>query len=173
MVLGTERLILRPLHAGDAGVVRELAGDCEVARTTLHIPHPYPDGAAQEWIAGLRPAAKEGRLHTFAMVRRSDDLFLGVISLATEKEHRRAELAYWLGRPYWGQGYTTEAARRMVRFGFEQLDLHRICAFAMAKNPASARVMQKIGMSHEGRLVQHIRKWDQYEDLDAYGIIRP
>ena len=173
LVLETERLILRPLGGSDAKTVQELAGDHEVARTTLHIPHPYPDGVAQNWIAGLGPAAAEGRVHTYAVVRKADGLLLGVVSLAIDKEHSRAELAYWLGRPYWGRGFTTEAARRMVEYGFAELGVHRICAYAMTKNAASTRVMQKIGMSYEGRLVHHIRKWDQYEDVDVYGMVKP
>ena len=65
-----------------------------------------------------------------------------------------------------------EAARAVIEFGFQQLSLNRIVAYAMTKNPASSRVMEKIGMTYEGTFPQHVRKWDDYEDLVAYGIVR-
>jgi len=173
MVLVTERLILRPLEQADAATVQRLAGDSEIARTTLHIPHPYPEGAASEWIEATLVAAVSGRGCTWAITRRDEHRLIGVVSLGIVAEHGRAELAYWLGKNFWGQGYTTEAAQRLVEHGFATLNLHRIYAYAMARNPASSRVMQKIGMMYEGRLVQHICKWGDYEDLDAYGILNP
>lgn len=97
---------------------------------------------------------------------------MGVVSLGLAMAHHRAELGYWIGKPYWGQGYMTEAARAVIEFGFQQLSLNRIVAYAMTKNPASSRVMEKNGMTYEGTFPQHVRKWDDYEDLVAYGIVR-
>jgi len=76
-----------------------------------------------------------------------------------EADHRRAELGYWIGVPYWGKGYATEAARSVVNYGFSTLELHRIFASHVPANPASGRVLTKIGMRHEGRLLGHILKW--------------
>ncbi len=172
MALETKRLILRTPDMHDAKTVQQLAGDFDIAKTTLLVPHPYPDGAAETWIEGVQTRAEEGRGYTFAIIRKSDDVFMGVVSLGIAQEHRRAELGYWIGKPYWGQGYTTEAADRVIEFGFGELNLHRIFAFAMIKNPASSRVMQKIGMSYEGTLVHHVRKWGEYEDLVVYGVVK-
>ena len=80
-------------------------------------------------------------------------------------------MGYWVGAPYWGRGYCTEAARAILRYGFEELGLHRIHAQHFARNPASGRVMQKIGMVYEGRQHEHVRKWDRFEDSDLYGIL--
>ena len=74
--------------------------------------------------------------------------------------------------PYWNRGYATEAARAMLTFGFEVLELNRIFAEYYARNPASGRVMQKIGMTHEGMLRQHMFKDDRFEDSVVYGILR-
>lgn len=172
MNLYTKNLILRPFELEDATRVRELAGDYEIAKTTLNIPHPYQEGAAEAWILRTHEAAKQGSLYSFAMVRKVDDELLGAISLGIVPDYNRAELGYWIGKPFWGQGHTTEAASRLLKFGFEDLDLNRIYAFAFTTNPASSRVMQKIGMTYEGTLVQHVRKWDEYYDLAAYGIVR-
>jgi RimJ/RimL family protein N-acetyltransferase len=81
-------------------------------------------------------------------------------------------MGYWLGVPHWNQGYMTEAARRVIQFGFEQQDLHRMVACHFTINPASGRVMVKAGMTYEGILRQHVRKAEQFFDLACYGILR-
>lgn len=168
----TERLKLRPFELSDAKRVQDLAGDYEIARTTLHVPHPYPDGAAEIWIQSLHEAADKGRAYGFAVTRKSDGELLGVVSLGITKEYQRAELAYWMGRSYWGQGYTTEAASQLVEFGFNDLSLNRIFAFAFTDNPASTRVMEKIGMKYEGTLRQHVSKWGEFKDFATYGCMK-
>lgn len=168
--LETDRLLLRPFELFDAKQVQLLAGDKEVASTTLAIPHPYPDGAAEQWIEASRHAAENGDRYAFAIVRKEDDVLLGNLSIGIARHHKRAELAYWIGKPYWGQGYATEAARRIVQFGFKELELNRIHAAAMTRNPASYKVMINVGMKYEGTFPQHIMKWEQYEDLVYYGM---
>ena len=88
-----------------------------------------------------------------------------------EPEHARAELGYWIGKPYWRNGYATEAARAILQYGFGQLGLNRIHAGHFTRNPGSGRVMQKIGMTHEGHQPRHVKKWDRFEDLELYGIL--
>ncbi|MGO4540433.1 GNAT family N-acetyltransferase [Paenibacillus sp. 2TAB19] len=172
LTLQTDRLLLRPFEGADAKQVQLLAGDKDVASTTLAIPHPYPDGAAEQWIEASRQASVQGDRHVFAIVRQEDYVLLGNMTLGITKHHNRAELAYWMGKPYWGLGYATEAARRVVQFGFEELALNRIHAAAMTRNPASYNVMIKAGMKYEGTFPQHIKKWEQYEDLVFYGLNR-
>ena len=87
-------------------------------------------------------------------------------------EHDHAELGYWIGVPYWGAGYATEGARAVMQFGFETLSLNRIFASHFSRNPASGRVLQKIGMRYEGTLRRHLKKWDEYIDLECYGVLR-
>ena len=89
-----------------------------------------------------------------------------------DDQHQHAELDYWLGVSYWGQGYATEAANEMLRYGFESLNLHRIFASHFGHNPASGRILTKLGMRHEGIQRQHIRKWDKFVDSELYGILR-
>ena len=169
--LVTPRLVLRPFTLDDAPEVRRLAGAREVADTTLHIPHPYPEGAAEQWIGGQAEAHQAGTDATFAIVRRVGQTLIGAIGLTIRPEHLRAELGYWVGVPFWNQGHCTEAAEAVLRHGFEVLGLHRIHASYFARNPASARVMEKIGMTYEGCFRGHIRKWDRFEDLGIYGAL--
>lgn len=170
-VLETERLVLRPLQLSDAAEVQRLAGDREVASTTRLIPHPYPDGMAEQWISSLEGLYAKGRSCSFAITRR-DGTLMGAIGLSIEPADHHAELGYWVGRPYWNQGYCTEAARAVLAFAFETLKLRRVYAHYMARNPASGRVMEKLGMQREGCLRQHRFKWGEYEDLILCGILQ-
>jgi [ribosomal protein S5]-alanine N-acetyltransferase len=169
--LETTRLLLRPFRTADADDVQRLAGDRDVADTTLKIPHPYEDGMAEKWIANHRDWFDHGQQAVFAVTRKDDGRLLGAIGLRIERDDQRAELGYWIGKPYWGQGFCTEAARAILSFGFEQLGLHRVQACHFTRNRASGRVLQKVGMTQEGRLREHSRKWDAFEDIEVFGLV--
>ena len=169
--LTTPRILLRPFALTDAPDVHRLAGERAVASTTQNIPHPYEEGMAEQWIGTHQEHYEHGSQVTLAIVLRADNALMGGIGLRLNPPHSNAELGYWLGVPYWNHGYGTEAARAMVAYGFETLGLHRIHASHMTRNPASGRIMQKIGMTYEGRWRHHILKWGVFEDLEAYGIL--
>jgi RimJ/RimL family protein N-acetyltransferase len=168
----TPRLVLRPFALDDAPAVQRLAGAAEVADTTLNIPHPYRDGVAEAWILTHKQLFRVGMLANFALALRESDALIGAIGLRIEAKHARAELGYWVGLEHWGQGYCTEAGRAVLDYGFNTLGLARIHASHFTRNPASGRVMQKLGMRHEGSLRQHVRKRDVFEDLEVYAILR-
>lgn len=168
----TERLVLRPFALSDAADVQRLAGEWAVADTTSHIPHPYPDGAAEHWIDSHVERFAQREILTLAVTLRATGELLGAISLRLHDSDNRAELGYWIGVPYWNRGYCSEAARALIAYGFEHMGLHRVYAFHFVRNPASGRVMQKAGMTYEGTLRQHVKKWERYEDLATYGILR-
>jgi RimJ/RimL family protein N-acetyltransferase len=170
--LETERLILRPFTLADAAEVKRLAGDRDIASTTITIPHPYEDGMAEEWIGSQQERFDKGEAVPFAITHGEQGYLIGSIGLQIAKELDRADLGYWIGKPYWNQGYCTEAAQAVVRYGFEVLGLHRISASHITRNPASGRIMQKIGMKHEGHLREHSKKWGNYDDVEIYGILR-
>ena len=170
--LHTQRLILRPFEIADARDVQRLAGDQAIAATTLNIPHPYEDGMAEQWIATHQPQFEAGELANFAIVLRATRELVGAIGLVINRRFDRAELGYWIGRPYWNQGFCTEAGRAVLRYGFTELHLNRIHAYHLSRNPASGRVMEKLGMTREGLLRQHAKKWGNYEDLVEYGLLR-
>lgn len=169
----TDRLVLRPFTIADARTVQLLAGQKEVAATTLAIPHPYEDGDAESWIATHQEQFQNGTGVTFAITLKSDRSLIGAISLMSiHTYYSRAELGYWIGVPYWNNGFCTEAAREMLRYAFTVLGLNRIYCTHFSGNPASGRVMSNIGMTHEGRLRQHVKKWDVSTDLETYGILK-
>lgn len=169
--LETLRLKLRPFSLSDARDVMRLAGDRDIADTTLNIPHPYADGMAESWIETHKPGYETNSSVTFAVVLRDGACLVGAIGLTIDVRFNKAELGYWTGRPYWNKGYATEAAKAAVEFGFSDLRLNRIYARHLARNPSSGRVMEKIGMQQEGIARQDLMKWEKYEDMVLYGIL--
>lgn len=170
--LTTARLLLRPFTLNDAPAVQRLAGEYDVALNTALIPHPYPAGAAEAWVASHAELFAADKNAHFAMVLRATGELHGAIGLSITRAHNHAELGYWIGKPYWGGGFCTEAAAAVVRYGFTGLNLERIWAQHLARNPASGRVLQKVGMKHEGVLRQHFVKWNETQDVYRYGILR-
>lgn len=169
--LSTPRLLLRPFSVHDAPAVQRLAGAEEVASTTLTIPHPYGDGVAEAWIRTHAPGYAAGTRAVFAVVDPSAQEVVGAVGLVISAEHARAELGYWIGVPFWNRGYATEASRALLDLGFGELGLNRVHAQHFVRNPASGRVMRRLGMRYEGRLRQHVRRWGRYEDLEQYGLL--
>ena len=170
--LETERLVLRPFEPGDASRVQLLAGEREIAATTVRIPHPYEDGMAEDWIATHQDDFEKGVSVNFAITLKDTSELVGAIGLMLNRDHENAEMGYWIGKPYWNHGYCTEAARAVLHYAFAELRLNRVFAHHFSRNTASGRVMQKLGMRHEGRRRQHVKKWGQFIDSEMYGILR-
>ena len=170
--LTTERLILRPLLEEDAKQIYLYCSDRDIADTTFAIPHPYSLKDAENFISYSSNKLKSEDEYNFAIICKKKLKLIGVIGLITFKQHERAELGYWIGKPNWGKGYCTEAAKELISFAFEVLKLNKVHSSHILRNPASGKVMQKIGMKHEGRIRQHIKKWDKFEDADFYGILK-
>lgn len=173
--LKTQRLVLRPFTLADAPTVQKLCSAYEVAAKTLSMPHPYPDGTAEAWIATHGPDWKDKIWLTLTLTLKKDETepqdIMGAVSLKLCSIHQRAGLAYWLGMPYWNHGYMTEAVYALVKYGFEELNLNRIEAGHHLTNPASGRVMQKIGMQHEGINRQYILRFGKFEDRVIYDLL--
>ena len=183
--LYTPRLCLRPLTLADAKRLQHLASDRRVASTTLMIPHPYPDGAAEAFIETLPALAWEGKSFEFGITLagtrtpgRENDAsdtghLIGCVGLHAHGDpvHARAKIGYWIGVPYWNKGFATEAANAVLGFGFTRRGFNRIAAEHYVHNPASGRVMEKLGMTREGVLRQYDWKWDHFVDVVSYCIL--
>ena len=169
--LRTARLLLRPFLAADAPAVERCVSDRDVARMTLSIPHPYPEGAAVTWIASHAERFATGHAAVFGITTVAEGL-VGAIGLEINPEHRHAELGYWIGKNHWNHGYATEAARAVLSYGFRERLLHKIFARHMRHNPASGRVLQKLGMQHEGGQRQHFFRLGEFVDLELYAVLR-
>jgi RimJ/RimL family protein N-acetyltransferase len=149
-VLETRRLILRPMRRSDVSAIVDLAGDEAVATKTASIPYPLTFQEAEGWLdRHLR--SDGGNELVFAIERKEDQTFLGAIGLMVPETPEPAPMGYWLGRPFWNQGYMTEAIRRLLDHAFTELGVTVIRAAAYPDNPASMRVQEKVGMTFVGR----------------------
>ncbi len=168
--LHTPRLLLRPFRLTDAPAVKELAGDKEIAAATIYIPHPYTMADAEKWLNSHEEDLIKQTAQHYAIVGK-DGKLMGAITLKTNLPHSHAEIGYWIGKNYWGQQYATEAAGAIKEYGFRHLKLNRLYAYCFKSNPASARILEKIGMELEGIMKQHDYKWGKFEDLCIYGCL--
>lgn len=143
-ILESERLLLRPPHAADVPFIVPQIADWDVAKNLSRVPHPYCEQDAQNWLATHADGRARGTDYRFAITRKWDGIFIGACGV-----HLRGtgdfELGYWLGRRYWGHGYATEAARRLVSFAFRELKTDHLVASWFYDNPASGNVLTKIG----------------------------
>jgi RimJ/RimL family protein N-acetyltransferase len=143
--LETERLLLRPVCAEDLPTVAALMADYDVAKNLSTAPHPYTLQDAEAFFAKHSDARGRGEGHVFAVIRKSDGAFIGKNGL--HAKDGVVEMGYWLGKPYWGQGFATESAWRIAVFGFDDLKLQQIVAGWSDDNAASGRVLAKLGFA--------------------------
>jgi [ribosomal protein S5]-alanine N-acetyltransferase len=170
--LDTPRLRLRPFTLDDAPALARICADRDVAKTTLTLPHPYQLSDATTWIPKHTANFEAGAAMTLAITMRDLGILVGNVGLTIHPDHHSAEMGYLIGKAYWGRGYCTEAAHAVLAYAFSALKLNRIYASHFATNPASGRVMQKIGMTYEGRRRQHYFRFGQFVDAVQYGILK-
>ncbi len=138
----TRRLVLRELVDSDAPELASLAGDWDVARMTARIPYPYSEALAREWMETLG-AEEFVRAVTF------QGALVGAVGYVPNDDGS-AEIGYWIGRPWWGQGYASEAATALVRYCFTTAGLKRLTCCHFEDNAASERVIRKLGFRESG-----------------------
>ncbi len=167
--LKTDRLLLRAWSAGDVDDFLAYSKDDEMARFIPGVPKPYARRDAEQYVA--KRILRSWETHpSFAMAL--DSTVVGGIGLSIDVANEVAELHYGIGRAHWGKGLTTEAARAIVAFGFENYGLEKIFAVADLRNRRSWRVMEKVGMTREGILRSHTNVRDGRSDDVHYGILR-
>ncbi|MGF1691999.1 GNAT family N-acetyltransferase [Photobacterium kagoshimensis] len=166
-LLTTERLILRPFQLSDALTVQKLAGDPLIANGTINVPHPYDDGMAGQWIGKHVAGWHSQQSAIYAITLKSNHQLIGCVGLHNINNHT-AQLGYWIGVPFWGKGYCTESAQRIVDFAFKKLELEKIYSRHLSREAAPGKVMKKIGMKHVMRKNGALRVNRLTEDLDYY-----
>jgi [ribosomal protein S5]-alanine N-acetyltransferase len=172
-VLEIRRLRLRPLELSDTSAIQKAACAREIADTMISLPHPYPAGEAERYVAQKESEREAGRSVTFTIEQKVEGWFCGLVEVRDiDREHLQGELSFWLAVEAWGRGYMSEVVKAVVRYGFEGLGLNRLYAYHMLRNPASGRVLEKSGFKQEGLLRQRVRKWEQFEDVVLWAILR-
>lgn len=156
------RVMLRRPLAEDAPAVARHMNDFEVVKNLSRAPWPYTRADAESWLAGIAAETGPRAAYPFAIV--TGGALAGVVGISTNPANPGAvELGYWLGRPFWGQGYATQAARLAVRFAFDALDLAVLEAGHFADNPASGRVLQKLGFTY----TEDVARFSRARDCDV------
>lgn len=172
-VIETARLQLRTPVQSDIQAIQTAAAAREIADTMISLPHPYPEGEAERYLARQRIEQEAGHSYTFIIELIKDGGLCGVIELRDiDREHSQGELSFWLAVEVWGKGYMSEALQAMVRYGLEVLKLNRLYAYHMLRNPATGRILEKNAFRQEGVLFQRVRKWGHFEDVALWAILR-
>jgi ribosomal-protein-alanine N-acetyltransferase len=171
--INTERLILRPISESDAPDIYNNVKEYDIAKWTINIPHPYPKDGAIKFIKQTKELMKKGLSYELAIQIKSTKEVVGVISLMkVDRRHKNAEIGYWVVKKFWNRGIATEAASKVMEFGFQVLNLERIYAKCFHNNEVSRKVMEKVGMKLEGKFRHEVFKENKFIDTLYYGILK-
>jgi RimJ/RimL family protein N-acetyltransferase len=164
-VLRTERLVLRAPRHSDVAAIAALASDRRVAINTARIPHPYDEADAERFIASVNRRDGEA-----CFVMTFNERLIGACSIDPRED--APELGYWLGAPYWGRGFATEAARALIDHAFGDLEHEALQAGARVSNPASRRVLEKCAFQWTGVRLTRIRAINSAAPIDRFRLDR-
>lgn len=163
-------LTVRPIREEDEDAVQLLASDPAIGATSL-VPSPYPPGGAREFIERALCNRERGSEFVFALVAAE-----GLVGLCALHDVGAApescELGYWVGKPYWGRGYASAGAEHVVRWGFANLAATRLTAHCLARNRASARVLEKVGFRVIRREPNTHPKWLPTDTILRFELAR-
>jgi len=163
--LATQRLLLRAPNRDDAVAIARLANDKRIAVNTARIPHPYGVADAEQFIAGASRASGGA---VFMITRESEPL--GVCGIDPYDDG--PEVGYWIGVPFWGCGYATEAVRALIDHAFADLQYETHQAGARVSNPASRRVLEKCGFQWTGVRLSRVRAINSAAPADRFRLDR-
>jgi len=166
-VLATERLMLRAPQAADAKAIAGLINDRRIAENTARIPHPYGLADAHAFLAEVNRDPGEPAF----LIALRDGTIIGGCGIHV-RSGRDPELGYWIGVPYWGRGYGTEAARALIDHAFGALGCERLVSRARVSNPASRRVLEKCGFQWTGVSLIRIRALRSSAPVDCFRLDR-
>lgn len=162
--LVTTRLVLRTFSVDDSSEVSRLVGNPNVSQETLNIPHPYYEEMAVEWIGKQQEGWQSESQIAYAITLAKSKYLVGAIGLM-KTDAKEAELGYWIGEEYWGNGYCTEACEKLIQTIFDKNLFNKITARHLLTNPASGNVMRKIGMT----FVEQADGIDRHGDIVGFG----
>jgi len=154
IVVETVRLRIRSYRDDDLADLVALARDWEIARWVGTIPYPYTEADGREWIASVQENHATGKPRRFAIALKETDRLIGGVGLdgSTGDGSEEPALGYWLGQPYWGNGYAREAAAAVIDYGFRTLGLETIRAYTDPGNAASQKVLLHCGLKYVGEI---------------------
>jgi 8-oxo-dGTP diphosphatase len=154
VTIETARLRMRPLRDEDLADLVKLIGNWEVARWTVSVPYPYTEADGQEWIALVQQDHASGLPRSFAIALKETDRLIGGVGLngSTGDESEELALGYWIGQPYWDNGYGREAVAAIIDYGFRTLSIETIRAHTDPSNAPSQKVLLHCGLKNVGEI---------------------
>ena len=170
-IIINDQIYLDEIRASDKGACVEHFREKEIYDRTLRIPYPYTEQHFDEFFALVQQTAQQRPLTAWA-IRRRDGFLIGGLGFEGLGSSHRAEIGYWLAKPYWGRGIMTDVVRKACVFAFDQYDLAKITAGVFAGNAASARVLEKCGFVREGYLRKHYLKGGRFIDAQLYSLLK-
>jgi len=170
--LTTTRLKLRKIESGDIPSIIKYANNKHISSNVLNVPHPYTAEDAIFWMNFALQGFKNKERFVFAITLKESNEFIGGIGIHTDSRHNTAEIGYWLGEPFWNKGIMTEAAKAVLEFGFETLNLNKIYATHFTDNTASGKVLINNGMIKEAELKEQYKVNDMYKSVFQYRLTK-
>jgi [ribosomal protein S5]-alanine N-acetyltransferase len=170
----TDQIYLTEIQSSDKAALVEHLAEKEIYDRTLRIPYPYTEAEADKWLAIVAESTKLHGQPTSWAIRETNGSLIGCIGyegVEIGKSHR-AEIGYWIAKPFWGRGIMTAVVERACSFGFSEFRLTKIVAHTFAANDASSRVLEKCGFQLEGYLRKHFMKDGQLIDANIYGLLK-
>ncbi|MCF5649136.1 GNAT family N-acetyltransferase [Pseudomonas syringae] len=168
----TSRLLLAALQPEQALTLSRLADEPTIAAMTAALPSPYTLEHAQVFIAQTHDQYAAGQTVSLGVHIQATGELTGIVSLRLSMSHRSGHLGYWTGKEYQNQGYACEAAKGLLKHGFTDMNLNRIAGQCFSDNPASARVLEKCGLSYEGCTREAFLKNGVFKNILLFGLLR-
>ena len=170
MILETERCKLRFFKNSDVEALFSICNDKEFNQY-IPLPYPYHKSDAKKWIKSQPEKRKEGSGFDFAVVSKDGNELIGSVSITIDKKNQFGELGCWISKQCWGKGFATEILKKVTKFAFEDLGLHKVYAKCYKENIASSKAIQKSGLTFVGTLREHALKDGKFHDCLLYELI--
>jgi RimJ/RimL family protein N-acetyltransferase len=166
-------IVLRKLTLADADSITEHINNIDIIKWLLVVPHPYKKGDAVSFISSRQNERRTRKSYTFGISLKGEQEIIGIIDLSDiDWEDKKAEMGFWIGKRFWGQGIMTEAINLIARFAFRELKLNKIYARVFEGNIASMKALEKNRFCHEGILRDEVYKYRRWIDEHYYGLLK-
>ena len=173
-IIVNDQIHLSEIRPSDKPALIEHLNDRDIYDRTFRIPFPYTEADAEAFLARVAKATEQHGQPAHFAIRTGDDTLIGgcgLNDLEIGKSHR-AEIGYWLAKPFWGRGIMTAVIKRVCQHAFEEFGLVKTIAHVVTHNPASARVLEKCGFVQEGLLRKHFLKDGQFIDVRLFALLK-
>jgi RimJ/RimL family protein N-acetyltransferase len=164
---------LRQLRRSDSSSIQRYANNRRISKYVTHLPYPYLLCDARKWINTSHRLLRTGRGYHFGIEGKENGTILGCVGLNNiNLRDKNAEVGYWLGVPFWGKGYTSEAVKLIVGYSFQDLRLRRVYAIVHCSNLGSIRVLRRSGFRREGTFREACLMSGRWSDVYFYGLLK-